>query len=199
MLKAVLFPRSSFFALVIFRVMTAPVIFHVPRIVPGMPCDRVLAMNPICHSWQTKVPSLSIDIISFELPTVPCQPPTIFVAYSVSGTGGDLSAHDHKQHPARSTIIAVIPRMQFEIMKFALFNIYAFFITIIFIFMVQPYRHLFKNRSTLPCGHYAPSNWNAHGRRVPVYPSIPDDGNVDAIRPHISGLAEHPLCIPGTT
>ena len=34
-------------------------------------------MNPIGCSWQTKVPSPSIDIVSFKSPTVPCQIPMI--------------------------------------------------------------------------------------------------------------------------
>jgi hypothetical protein len=64
-------------------------------------------MNPIGCTWQPKVPSPSIDIVSFKSPTVPCQRPTIFVEYSASGTGDELFAQDATQNPRKTTAIAL--------------------------------------------------------------------------------------------
>ena len=105
-----LFDKRSFSAAVILRVMIAPVIVHVPRIVPGTPWERVFAMKPLGCSWQTKVPLPSIDIVSFKSRTEPCQCPTIFAEYSASETGGEPFAQDTKQNPEHDYCDCPYPR-----------------------------------------------------------------------------------------
>jgi hypothetical protein len=48
-----------------------------------------------------------MDMYSFKSPTVPCQRPTIWVAYSASGTVDELSAQDAKQNPKRTPAMAI--------------------------------------------------------------------------------------------
>ena len=105
-LEAVLFLKVSFSAPVILRVIIAPVIFHVPRIVPAIPSERVLARNPVGCSSHTKEPSPLIDIVSFKSPTVPCQSPTILSEYSASEAGAELCVQDPTQNPKTTTAIA---------------------------------------------------------------------------------------------
>src|SRR5664280_3048557 len=71
-----------------------------------------------------KVPSPSIDIVSFKSPTVPCQCPTIFVEYSASGTVDELFAQDAKQNPRTTTAIALTKGVQFDFMRSTPFIIY---------------------------------------------------------------------------
>jgi hypothetical protein len=80
-------------------------------------------MNPIGRTWQTKVPSPSIDIVSFTSPTVPCQRPTIFLEYCASGTGGELFTQDAKQNPKTTTAIVVTQGVQLVFMKSTLWLI----------------------------------------------------------------------------
>jgi hypothetical protein len=79
-------------------------------------------MNPVGYSWQTKVPSPSIDIVSFEAPTVPCQRPTIVVEYSASGTVDELFSHDPTQNPKTMTAIAVAQSVHLFFMAFYSFE-----------------------------------------------------------------------------
>ncbi len=58
-------------------------------------------------NWQTKVPSPSIDIVSFRWPTVPFQFPTILVEYSAFGTVDELCEQDIKESPKRIPAIAL--------------------------------------------------------------------------------------------
>ena len=119
-LEAILFLKCSFFSSLILRVIIAAVIFHVPRTVPVTLGEKVRAMNPIGCSWQTKVSSPAIDIVSFTLPTAPCQLPTIFVEYSASGTVDVLLVQDAKQDPNTTTEIAFTQDMQLVFMTFSL-------------------------------------------------------------------------------
>ena len=64
-------------------------------------------MNPVGYNWQTKVPSASIDIVSFKSPTVPCQHPTISIEYSAVGTVDKLLAQDAAENSTTITAIAV--------------------------------------------------------------------------------------------
>ncbi len=116
-LEAVLFLKVSFSAPVILRVIIAPLIFHVPRIVPATPSERVLARNPVGCSSHTKEPSPLIDIVSFESPTVPCQSPTILPEYSASGTGAELRVQDAAQNPRTTTAIVPTQGVQLDFTK----------------------------------------------------------------------------------
>ena len=83
-LEAILFFKDSFSAPVIFSVIIAPVIFHVPRIAPVTPWERVFAMDPQvkCLADERAI-AAAIEHFSFKSPTVPCQHPMIFVEYSI--------------------------------------------------------------------------------------------------------------------
>lgn len=116
-LEAVLFLKVSFSAPVILRVIIAPVIFHVPRIVPATPSERVLARNPVGCSSHTKEPSPLIDIVSFKSPTAPCQSPTILTEYSASETGTELCVQDSTQNPKTTTAIAPTQGVQLDFTK----------------------------------------------------------------------------------
>lgn len=111
-LEAILFLTRSSFAPVMFRRMMAPVIFHVPRIVPVTPWERVVAINPVECVWHSNVPSPEIDTVSFSSPTVPCQLPTIFVEYSASGTGAELWVQDKKQTSKTTVASTIAQRVQ---------------------------------------------------------------------------------------
>ena len=116
-LEVILFLRFSFSALVTLRVITAPVVFQVPRIVPVTPGEKVLAMNPVGCSSQTKVPSPLIDMVSFKSPTVPFQRPAILAVYSASDTGRELCAHDAAQIPKTSTASGATQAAQLDFMQ----------------------------------------------------------------------------------
>jgi hypothetical protein len=85
-LVVVLFRTVSFSAESMCKLTPLPMIIHVPRIVPVMPCPRVLLMKPRGRTWETNLPSALNEIPSFMSPTVPCQSPTIF-ALEMSALG----------------------------------------------------------------------------------------------------------------
>jgi hypothetical protein len=82
-------------------------------------------MNPIGCTWQTKVPSPLIDIVSFSSPTAPCQRPTIFVEYCASGTSGELFTQDAKQNAKTTTAIVLTQGVQLVFMESTLFIIFS--------------------------------------------------------------------------
>src|SRR5262249_29857258 len=82
----VLFWTVSFSAESMCKLTILPVITHVPRIVPVMPCPRVLLMKPCGRTWETNLPSALNEIPSVMSPTVPRQFPTIFAEYCAFST-----------------------------------------------------------------------------------------------------------------
>jgi hypothetical protein len=100
-----------------FNVNKSPPIRQVPRTSPATSCEIVLAMNPLRYNWQTKVPSLLIDMVSFKSPTVPCQRPIVFGKYSVRGTGGELFAQDARQNTRTAAAIALTQGVQRVFMR----------------------------------------------------------------------------------
>ena len=57
------------------------------EIVPVTPWLRVLLMNPPGCTWETNLPSVPNEIVSFVSPTVPIQSPTMLAAYCASSMG----------------------------------------------------------------------------------------------------------------
>jgi hypothetical protein len=74
-------------------------------------------MNPVECTLHTNVPSLLIDIVSFESPTVPRQLPMIFVEYSASGTGVKLFVQAPKKNPKTINMIDLVQYVQLVFMK----------------------------------------------------------------------------------
>jgi len=79
-LEVALFLTRSSSAAVILSVMSLPWSVQVPRIVPVVPWESVLLINPWGRNWATKLPSPLKEIDSFMSPTVPSQLPTILAA-----------------------------------------------------------------------------------------------------------------------
>jgi hypothetical protein len=95
-LVVILFKSFASSVLSMFRVITLPLIVHVPRIVPVMPWPRVLLMNPRRRARDMNFPSALNEIVSLMSATVPCQSPTIFAAYCASPMVAPSGAQDDR-------------------------------------------------------------------------------------------------------